>query len=248
MVVAVSSAPPEAVAIASLELHDAAVPSFVMTKVDPQVSVAGNCTGTPPAAATQFSLTDARAYLWFYATGVVASDVFSDEFYTPSGAFYAPSSGAWGSFTGNTCFQDSLRIAGDVGAAQPGTWTIKVKLNGTQVFQLTFDIVAPGGGCAYSLSATSQSVPAAGGTGSVGVTAGSGCTWTAVSNASWITISSGANGSGNGTVAYSAAANTATTARTGTLTIAGQTLTVTEASAAGGPSSAQVTNSLMTRS
>jgi hypothetical protein len=30
------------------------------------------------------------------------------------------------------------------------------------------------------------------------VTAGSGCTWTASSNAAWLTIPSGASGSGNG--------------------------------------------------
>ena len=49
-----------------------------------------------------------------------------------------------------------------------------------------------------------------------------------VSNASWMTVTSGASGSGPGTVAFSVAANTGA-ARTGTLTIAGQTFTVTQA-------------------
>ena len=44
----------------------------------------------------------------------------------------------------------------------------------------------------------------------------------------WITVTTGGSGTGNGTVAYTAAANTATSPRTGTLTIAGQTLTVTQ--------------------
>ena len=65
-------------------------------------------------------------------------------------------------------------------------------------------------------------------TGTVGVTAATGCAWTGVSNASWITVTSGASGSGPGTVAFSVAANTGA-ARTGTLTIAGQTFTVTQA-------------------
>jgi hypothetical protein len=57
----------------------------------------------------------------------------------------------------------------------------------------------------------------------------SGCAWTAVSNAAWITVSSGSNGTGNGTVNYSDAENTAAKSRSGTLTIAGKTFTVTQA-------------------
>jgi hypothetical protein len=48
-----------------------------------------------------------------------------------------------------------------------------------------------------------------------------------VSNApSWITVTSGSPGIGNGTVNYSVAANTGATSRTGALTIAGKTFTV----------------------
>ena len=63
--------------------------------------------------------------------------------------------------------------------------------------------------------------------GTVAVTTAAGCAWTAVSNNSFITVTSGATGSGNGTVGFSVAANTGA-ARTGTLTIAGQTFTVTQ--------------------
>ena len=88
--------------------------------------------------------------------------------------------------------------------------------------------VQQGNGCAYSLSPTSQSVPAAGGNGTVGVTAGGGCSWTATSNAGWLTISSGSSGSGSGSVGFSAAAN-AGPVRSGTLTIGGRTFTVSQA-------------------
>jgi Zn-dependent metalloprotease len=91
-----------------------------------------------------------------------------------------------------------------------------------------------GGTCTFSISPTSASVAAAGGTGTVSVTATAGCSWSAISNATFITITGGASGTGNGTVAYSVAANTATTSRTGTLTIAGQTFTVTQAGTTGG--------------
>ena len=69
----------------------------------------------------------------------------------------------------------------------------------------------------------------AGGAGTpVAVTAGTGCAWTSTSHAFWLTITSGASGTGNGTVGFNVATNTATS-RTGTLTIAGQTFTVTQA-------------------
>lgn len=88
--------------------------------------------------------------------------------------------------------------------------------------------VQQGNGCSYSLSPSSQSVPAAGGNGSVGVSAGAGCGWTATSNASWLTVTSGASGSGNGNVGFSAAANGGPV-RSGTLTIGGRTFTVSQA-------------------
>ncbi|HEY1402543.1 MAG TPA: M36 family metallopeptidase, partial [Pyrinomonadaceae bacterium] len=65
-----------------------------------------------------------------------------------------------------------------------------------------------GGTCSFSISPTSASQPATGGTGSVSVTAGAGCNWSAVSNAAFITITAGASGTGSGTVSYSVAANT----------------------------------------
>ncbi|MGD0235529.1 MAG: BACON domain-containing carbohydrate-binding protein, partial [Syntrophorhabdales bacterium] len=51
----------------------------------------------------------------------------------------------------------------------------------------------------------------------------------AASNASWITITSGSSGSGNGTVTYTVAANSATSSRSGTMTLGGQTHTATQA-------------------
>lgn len=91
-----------------------------------------------------------------------------------------------------------------------------------------------GGTCTFSINPTSASYAAGGGTGSVTVTAGAGCAWTAVSNATFITITSGSSGSGNGTVNYSVAANGGTSSRNGTMTIAGQTFTVTQAGTGGG--------------
>ena len=71
-----------------------------------------------------------------------------------------------------------------------------------------------------------------GGSGSVAVsvTSGTACTWTASSGASFLTISAGSSGSGAGTVQFTVAANTGAE-RTGTLTIAGSSVTITQRAA-----------------
>jgi hypothetical protein len=94
------------------------------------------------------------------------------------------------------------------------------------------EILYAGGQCTYALSAGSQSISSAGGAGTVNFSASAGCSWTAVSNAAWVILSSNSSGSGNGSVTYSVASNPASSSRSGTLTIAGQTFTVNQAGAA----------------
>lgn len=99
--------------------------------------------------------------------------------------------------------------------------------------------VVPAPACSYSIDSYNASYGSAGGTGSVGVFAGSGCNWTATNNVGWITITSGTSGVGNGPVNYSVATNSTVFGRIGTLTIAGQTFTVTQG---GGPFGAITVN------
>ena len=82
-------------------------------------------------------------------------------------------------------------------------------------------------GCAYSISPASLTVPAQAATTAVQVAAGAGCGWTATSGVSWIGIASGASGNGPGTVQVATALNDGA-ARTATITIAGQPLSVTQ--------------------
>ena len=79
----------------------------------------------------------------------------------------------------------------------------------------------------YLLSSMGQSFPSSGGNGSVNVTTAASCGWTAVSNAPWIGITNGPGGIGNGQVTYTVGANGGG-GRTGTMTIAGQTFTVSQ--------------------
>ena len=81
--------------------------------------------------------------------------------------------------------------------------------------------------CTFDLSRSSESFDARGGDGDVRVRTRSGCTWDARSNAgSWLTITSGSGGSGDGQVDYRVAPNTSTDDRSGTLSIAGQSFSV----------------------
>jgi len=110
-------------------------------------------------------------------------------------------------------------VLANTGPARSGTLTVA----GQTV------TISQNSGCTYTINPTSQAFPTEGGTGGpVTVTTQSGCAWTAASNVSWITITSGATRTGTGTVTFTVAANTGG-ARTGTLTIAGSTFTVTQA-------------------
>jgi hypothetical protein len=102
-----------------------------------------------------------------------------------------------------------------VGQARTGRLTI-----GGQIFT-----VDQGASCGFAVAPTSLTVAAAGETGSVTLTAGSTCPWTATSSVSWVTIID-ASGTGPGAVTFSVAPNTGTAQRSTLLTIAGRTLMV----------------------
>lgn len=147
----------------------------------------------------------------------------------PTGCSWTTSSSAvWitvasgGSGNGNGSAGYSV-AANSATSARTGTLTVAGQ---------TFTVTQSAVGCSYSISPTSQTYGASGGTGTISVTASSGCSWSANSSIVWITITSGSSGSGNGTLTYSVAANTGTSLRTGTLTVAGLTFTVTEMEAA----------------
>jgi hypothetical protein len=82
--------------------------------------------------------------------------------------------------------------------------------------------------CSFSVSPVSQSYAASGGAGTVAVTAGSTCSWSAVASDTWLTVTAGPSGTGPGTVSYLVAANTGSASRTATLSAGGQTVTVSQ--------------------
>jgi len=109
----------------------------------------------------------------------------------------------------------------DSGSQRIGALTV-----GGQTFTVTQAAMPT---CNYGINPQSAAVPAFGGSGIVSITAPELCGWSAVTNTSWIAITSWASGAGNGAISYTAAANDSSSQRIGTLTVAGQPFTVTQA-------------------
>ena len=112
-------------------------------------------------------------------------------------------------------------VAANPGAARVGT----VSVSGA-----TFTVNQSAAACASSIDPTSITV------GedevrdlTVAVTLSNGCSWTATSSVGWVDITSGNSGNGSGTVVYKVTGfGGGAPSRTGTMTIAGQTFTVTQ--------------------
>ena len=135
----------------------------------------------------------------------------------------AQSDAAWISITSATSGAGPGTVAFRVGAWDGPTRTGSLRI-GEQIFTVT-----QGSGCHVTIDPESRSVEHTGGSGTVAVTTGAGCEWTATSSASWITITRGSSGNGNGTVQFSVAPTTGP-ARNATLTIGGLPFVVRQSS------------------
>lgn len=82
--------------------------------------------------------------------------------------------------------------------------------------------------CSFGLAPGSASFGSAGGSGNITVTAVPGCSWTAVSDAPWLTVTSGAAGNGNGTIGYTVSGYPGYASRTATIRTNGVKFQVTQ--------------------
>jgi hypothetical protein len=90
------------------------------------------------------------------------------------------------------------------------------------------DVSIAGAQCTFSVSPTGFTVDSTASSRTISIVTGTQCSWTAISAASWITIASGASGSGIGAVTFLIEQNSTATSRTGTLVVAGQTVSITQ--------------------
>jgi hypothetical protein len=112
-----------------------------------------------------------------------------------------------------------MAIAANTGPERTGSATIA----GQRI------TVVQANGCTYSVSPSALDTSPGGGPGAAAITTAAGCSWRATSSADWITVST-TPGTGPGQATFAVAANQGPP-RSATLTIAGQTLRVHQASA-----------------
>jgi len=125
---------------------------------------------------------------------------------------------------GTTSARIQMSVAANASSsARVGTVTI-----GTETFTIAQQGTSP---CSNSLMPTSATVSAAGQAGTVGLTSQPGCAWTASSSDTTVaTITTDPfSGQGSATIAYLVSGNTGPSVRSATLTIAGQTFSITQA-------------------
>jgi hypothetical protein len=138
----------------------------------------------------------------------------------------ASSNAAWITITSSTSGTGSSVVSYSVAQNTNSTG----RTGSLMIAGYVFSIGQTGVQCSVAINPSSVAVPPGGQIGSlVTVTANApDCTWTVQGNSSWILISSGTVGTGNGTVTYTVGPNVGGY-RTGTVTIAGQTFWVNQA-------------------
>lgn len=147
------------------------------------------------------------------------------------GSFLVTSSCAWTAATQN----DWIIISSGASTGGSGTVTFLVggntsaqaRVGAISVGPTVFAITQPGVACNVTLGAGAFSSPATGASGSVGVTATPGCSWTASTTASWITLAN-SSGAGEGQIGFTVAPNPTAQARSGVVTIANQKFTIAQ--------------------
>ncbi|MCC6368193.1 MAG: S-layer homology domain-containing protein [Bryobacterales bacterium] len=170
----------------------------------------------------------------FTASYATAYQLSSSVSPASGGAIVASPSSSDGFYNANTVVQLTAQAApgfvftnwsGDAAGSSPNA---SVVMNAPRAVSAAFGAQSV---CIYSLSQAATSAGASGDLRQVGVQTAQGCNWSASSNASWLTVLSGASGSGNGAVRYSVASNPSSSSRTGTLTIGGVAYSVTQTAA-----------------
>src|SRR5205085_9183307 len=107
------------------------------------------------------------------------------------------------------------------GALSPRSGVLMIE---NQIFTVTQQAVA----CAYSLTSSNHAHIADLETNSFSIVVNTPCPWSVTNANSWVTILSGNNGVGSGSITYSVAPNYSPTQRSGVLNIADRTFTISQ--------------------
>jgi len=161
----------------------------------------------------------------FFVTGVPAVDGTRWDFGLPGCPGYTQVTTCTPSAFTN-CLQQAFRY-GQTGVGVPvQLWVTVAGVEYGPYTELVDVSFGSCGGCAFELAPVSALFGSAGGPGTISVHASaSNCEWTAAAGVPWIHVTSGASGTGDGTVTYSVDPFSGSV-RAGTLTVAGETFVV----------------------
>jgi C1A family cysteine protease len=185
-------------------------------------------------ATTSVSVEAIKNALVTYGPLVTTMDVYAD-FFSYHGGIYSYASGAYqgghailivGYDDAAQCFK--AKNSWGAGWGEAGFFRIAYSAVGNPVYFGEFTIAYKGAApqppppepapqptaCTFTISPMSKTFTDKGGKGSITVTTGAGCAWTASENSEWVTFTSGASKTGSGTVSYSVVPNTTTSVRT----------------------------------
>lgn len=196
-------------------------------------TVLGNSTGQPRTGSIQIGTTSFTVFQPASACEVTLQ---------PESATFEPSGGTGSVFVTSQegCTWTAARnapwitLTSSTTASGEATLTFSVAPNGTSqtrtadiaIGNKLFRVTQTANACSLSLPLTSLDVAAAGGSFSFAVN--STCPWASASTVPWISIGGGGSGTGNGLVSFSVASNPSTSARSGSITVNGQTFLVTQ--------------------
>jgi pimeloyl-ACP methyl ester carboxylesterase len=202
----------------ALEQVLASAPFFVPTQASCTFSVSPPAFSVSSAAtASSFTVTTGAGCQWSAVSNA---------------PWLSITSGSSGTSSGSVSFSVAINST-----TLPRNGTITIS-SGTSAGGSVFT-VQQAGQCTYFLSVSTVSLPPGGGSVSATVYTQSGCVWSAVPNAPWITITNG-TGTGGGSFTVTAASNSANTDLLGTVTVMNQTLTVLLGSPAGMPGTGSI--------
>ncbi|MGI8991213.1 MAG: TIGR03790 family protein [Bryobacteraceae bacterium] len=209
--------------------------SIAITAANAGATYSGTLSVNASAGGNALAVSPAALFFSYSAGGSASAQIISIGSTGSNLSFTAASSANWlvlSSQGGMTPASISVSVSSNL---MPGNYAGTITLSGSGIAVpavIPVSLTVTAAQCTYNIGSPGQSFGATGGNGSVAVSAGPGCAWSASSNAGWLTISDGGSGGGNGTVAFTVAANGSSVSRTGSLSIAGRTFTVAQAGAA----------------
>jgi hypothetical protein len=120
----------------------------------------------------------------------------------------------------------NFTVAGNPTAAQrTGTLTVAGR---------TIAVTQGPAACTFTVTPTDISISKDGGTATVGVETGPGCSWTVQNSLNWVTVTAGNGGTDSGTVTLQIAPNTLAFPRAAAINIAGKLVVINQSNVSSG--------------